>query len=100
MPNAAAGHRWSLDYRIWGVPHTSLAGVGSGLCVDSALFDGECHAVDGQHIGRDAIVDAMRLGVADHLIERLHHDGLELVIDHRFLPEVSLAVLNPLEVAG
>src|SRR6266478_222438 len=42
---------------------------------------------------------AMRLGIADHLVERLHHNGLQLIVDHRFLPEISLAVLYPLEIA-
>src|SRR5438270_4454060 len=100
MPACAIGTAESLDYRIRGVPHTSFAGAGPDLRVDPALLDGECHPVDGQHVRRDAVIDTVRLGVADYLIERVHHDGLELVVDHRLLPEISLAVLHPLEVTG
>ena len=33
------------------------------LRVDAALLDGERHAVDGQHVGGDAVVDVVGLGV-------------------------------------
>ena len=39
------------------------------LGVDSALADGVGHAVDGQHVGGDAVVDAVGLGVAHHIVE-------------------------------
>src|ERR1019366_10189882 len=52
------------------------------LGVDSALADGERHAVDRQHVGRDAVVDMMGLGIAHHGLERLDHDVLQLLVDH------------------
>src|SRR5271169_5091618 len=42
----------------------------------------------------------MGLGVAHHVLKRRDHDVLQLLVDDRFLPEVSLAVLHPLEVGG
>ncbi len=70
------------------------------LCVDAALLDGERHAVDGQHVGGDAVVDVVGLGVADHVVEAVAQDGLQLLVDDGFFPEIALAVLYPLEVAG
>src|SRR4029077_11083528 len=62
------------------------------------LANGVGDAIDGQHISCDAIVDAMSLREADHILERALHDVLELFVDHGFLPEISLAVLYPLEI--
>src|SRR5882724_5697121 len=69
-----------------------------GLSVDTALADGIGDAIDGQHISCDAIVDAMSLGEADHVLESALHDVLELLVDYGFFPEISLAVLHPLEI--
>src|SRR4029077_18090409 len=73
-------------------------GAPHGLGVDAALADGIGDAIDGQHISRDAIVDAVSLGEADHVLESALHDVLELLVDYRFFPEISLAVLHPLEI--
>ena len=70
------------------------------LRVDAALLDGEGDAVDGEHVGGDAVVDVVGLGVADHVVEAVAQDGFELLVDDGFFPEVALAVLHPLEVAG
>jgi|SRR5580704_6103804 hypothetical protein len=42
--------------------------------VNPALPDGVGHAIDGQHVGRDAVVHVMGLGVAHHILKRRHHD--------------------------
>jgi hypothetical protein len=41
----------------------------AGLGVNPALTDGERHPVDGQHVGRDAVVHLMRPGVVHHGFE-------------------------------
>src|SRR6476646_3705161 len=71
-----------------------------GLCIDAALTNRVSHTIDGQHVGGDSVVDVVRLGVADDIFKRRLHDGVELLVHHRFLPEVSLAVLHPLEIRG
>ena len=68
------------------------------LGIDSALADGVRHTVDGQHVRGDTVIHAMRFGVSDNVIEGRNHDFFQILVDHRFLPEVALAVLHPLEV--
>src|SRR6266702_7491649 len=68
------------------------------LGVNATLADGIRHPVDRQHIRGDAVVHVMRLRVANHIFERRLHDGVELLVDHRLFPEVSLTVLHPLEI--
>ncbi len=70
------------------------------LCVDAALFRGVGYAVDGEHVGGDAVVDAVSLGVGDDIIEAFGHDVVETLVDFGLGPEVAHAVLNPFEVAG
>ena len=70
------------------------------LCVDPALLDGESHAINRQHVGGDAVVHVVGLGVAHHVLEAVAQDRFQLLVHDRFLPEVSLAVLHPLKVAG
>src|ERR1017187_4193629 len=70
------------------------------LGVNSALANGISHAVDGQHIGCDAIVDAVSLGITDHVSERRDHNLFQLLVDHGLFPEIALPVLNPLEVGS
>src|SRR6266478_8227038 len=45
-----------------------LDSVSSDSGVDAALLDRVRHAVDGEHIGRDAVVHVMRLRVPNHVI--------------------------------
>src|SRR5713226_4818005 len=83
------------------LPRTDVPAAGPGpLSVNSALANGVGHAVNRQHISRDPVVDAVGFGIADHIPEGHLHDVLELLVDHGFLPEISLAVLHPLEVGG
>src|SRR5271165_3746004 len=70
------------------------------LRVDAALLDGERNAIDRQHIGGDAVVDVVGFGVTDHILEAVAQDGFKLLVDDGFFPEVALAILHPLEVAG
>src|SRR5579875_988850 len=44
------------------------------LRVYPALRDGEGHAVDRQHVGGDAVVYVMSLGVAHHVVEAVAQD--------------------------
>src|ERR1039458_2797447 len=52
------------------------AGQPSG--VDAALPDGVGDAIDGQHVGGDTVVHLVGLGVANYVLERRHHDVLQL----------------------
>ena len=70
------------------------------LGVDAALFGGVRYAVDGQHVGGDAVVYVVGLGVGDYVVEALAHDVVQALVDFGLGPEVAHAVLYPLEVAG
>ena len=72
--------------------------VGSG--VDAALFGGVGYAVDGEHVGCDAVVYVVGLGIVDYVAEALGHDVVEALVDFGLGPEVAHAILDPLEVAG
>ena len=66
--------------------------------VDAALFGGVSYAVDGEHVGCDAVVDVVGLGVGDNVVEAFGHDAVETLVDLGLGPEVAHAVLDPLEV--
>gem|GEM_PF-3614968 len=57
-------------------------------------------AVDGQHVGSDAVVDTVSDGVLQDVVEAVDHDAVEALVDFVLGPEVAHAVLDPLEVAG
>src|SRR5260370_23386611 len=73
---------------------------GAGLGVDAALLGGVSYAVDGEHVGCDAVVDVVGAGVGDDVVEAFGHDVVETLINLSLGPEVAHAVLDPLEVAG
>src|SRR5215469_5237449 len=77
-----------------------LASIFSSLGVNTPLANGVGHTIDRKHVSCDAIVNVMSFGVTDDVVERRLHNGLELLVDHGFLPEVSLTVLHPLEVGS
>src|SRR6266700_786625 len=68
------------------------------LRVDPTLPNRIRHAVNRQHVSSDAVVDVVSFGVADNIFEGRLHDGIELFVDHRLLPEVALTVLHPFEI--
>src|ERR1700720_3953652 len=72
----------------------------SSLRVNSAQLDRMRHAADGQHVGRDAVVDAVRFREVHDVLKRLFQNELQLLVDRGLFPEVALAVLHPLEVRG
>src|SRR5438552_6132943 len=76
----------------------ALVRITSG--VDAALFGGVGYAVDGQHVGCDAVIDVVGAGVGDDVVEAFGHDVVEALVDFGLGPEVAHAVLDPLEVAG
>src|SRR5437879_3079608 len=78
----------------------SLLLVGALSSVDASLLGGVGYAIDGQHVGCDAVVDTMILGVRDDVVEAFGHDVVEALVDLGLGPEVAHAVLDPLEVAG
>ena len=59
-----------------------------------------CDAVDREHVGCDAVIDAMGDGVLQDVVEAVDHDAIEALVDFFLGPEVAHAVLDPLEVAG
>src|SRR6185437_14261781 len=70
----------------------------SALRVDSPLFDGISHAIDGQHVRRNTIVYVVQLRIMDNILKGVDHNVFQLLIDHRLFPEIALPVLDPLEV--
>src|ERR1039457_3909955 len=68
------------------------------LGVNAALADSVRYAVNRQHVSGDTIVDVVSLGITDHIFEGRLHDGVELLVDHRLFPEITLPVLHPLEI--
>src|SRR4051812_6789156 len=82
-----------------GGPKTALCRtVRQELCVNSALFDGEGNTIDRQHVSSNPVIHPMGISVLDNGVERIHQDVLKLLVDDGLFPEVSLAVLHPLEV--
>src|SRR2546425_8840350 len=72
----------------------------AALGVNAALANGIGHAGNCEHVGRNGIVDAVSFRITDNVFESGLHDVLELLVDHRLLPEVALSVLHPLEVGS
>src|SRR5258708_35286911 len=68
------------------------------LSVNSTLTNGIGDAVDGQHVGRNPVVDVVGGGEANDVVEGADHDVGELFVDHRLFPEISLAVLDPFKI--
>src|ERR1035441_290727 len=66
--------------------------------VDSSQADSVGHAIEGQHVGRDAVVDVVLFGVLNHRVETLVHDLLQAAVHQLFVPEETLAILHPLEI--
>src|ERR1700689_5278226 len=52
------------------------------LSVNSPLADGVGHAINGQNLGRDAVVDLVGFRITDHIFERRYHDALQLLVDY------------------
>ena len=67
--------------------------------VNPAKLQSHCHAVNGQHIGGNAVVDVVEFGIANDLVESALHDVQKTFVDFTLTPEESLAVLNPFEIA-
>src|SRR6266581_218063 len=67
--------------------------------VNTAELQDKSDAINGQHIGRDAIIHAIRLRIAYHFVEAVLHDIFEPLVDHAFAPKEALAVLHPFEIA-
>ena len=42
----------------------------------------------------------MHFCIADHIIECADHELFELLVNHGFFPEITLAVLHPLEIGS
>src|SRR4051812_19686679 len=69
-----------------------------GLRVNSPLFDGVSHAIDGQHVRGNTVVYIVQLGVMNDILKRVHHDVFQLFVDYGLFPEITLPVLHPLEI--
>src|ERR1039457_6852316 len=68
------------------------------LCVESPKPDGFRDAIEGQHVGGDAVVDTVGLGVLNHRVKTFHHDLFQALVHQLLIPEKALTVLHPLEV--
>src|SRR6266851_4063661 len=69
------------------------------LGINAAELEGAGDAVDGQHVGCDAVVDLVHACKAHHFIEGIVHYVEEAFIDFALPPEEALAVLDPFEIA-
>src|ERR1019366_6826844 len=79
---------------------TIRSAIHERLRVDTTLFDGEGHTINGEHVGGDAVVHVVSLNIAHYIVKAVAEDGLQLLVDDGFLPEVSLAVLHPFKITS
>src|SRR5580658_6302424 len=71
--------RFSLRFSLDGGPllaQTAREKRGQ-LSVNSPLADGVGHAINGQHVGCDAVVDLVGFRITDYIFERRYHDALQ-----------------------
>src|SRR5258708_35124274 len=91
------------------MPHANPQWNGSGgeepntsclqkLGINSAELEGAGDAVDGQHVGGNAVVDFVLFRKADHFIEGVVHHVVQALVDFALAPEEALAVLDPFEI--
>src|SRR4029077_7878250 len=91
---AAAGEMWtacrrnnaSSNAKVLTTSCRFLSFIEFSLGVNATLANSVSHAVDGQHIGCDAIVNLVSLGVANDIAEGRDHDFFQLLINHGFFP--------------
>src|SRR5262249_12520695 len=76
----------------------SADGFGPRLGVDSAKLQRASHAIDGDNIRGDSVVDSVRFRVAHNLVEPALHAVLQAVVPFPLAPEKALAVLDPFKV--
>src|SRR2546423_3204812 len=69
------------------------------LGINTAKLEGAGDPVDGQHIGRNAVIHFVNSRKAHHFIEGIVHHMEEPVIYFAPPPEEALAVLDPFEIA-
>src|SRR5713226_7023235 len=67
--------------------------------INTAELEGAGDPVDGQHIGRNAVVDLVNTRKAHHFIEGIIHHVEEALVYLALPPEEALAVLHPFEIA-
>src|SRR6266851_7014948 len=69
------------------------------LGINTAELEGAGDPVDGQHIGRNAVVDLVDTRKAHHFIEGIIHHVEEALIYLALPPAETLTVLHPFEIA-
>src|SRR6266849_10386491 len=69
------------------------------LGINTAELEGAGDPVDGQHIGRNAVVDLVYARKAHHFVEGIIHHVDEALIHLALPPEETLTVLHPFEIA-
>src|SRR5260370_32133310 len=73
--------------------------VVTALGINTAELEGAGDPVDGQHIGRNAVVDLVDTRKAHYFIECIIHHVEEALIHLALPPEETLTVLHPFEIA-
>src|ERR1700676_2192761 len=68
------------------------------LGVNSAKLQSAGYPVDGQHVGGNAVIDLMGLGVTDYFVESVFHHVKKPLVHFALAPEKALPVLYPLEI--
>src|SRR5437016_9160631 len=69
------------------------------LGINTAKLEGAGNAVNGQHIGRNAVIDFVNSGKAHHFVEGIIHHIEETLVHFALPPEEALAILDPFEIA-
>src|SRR5260370_22316765 len=69
------------------------------LGINTAELEGAGDPVDGQHVGRNAVIHFVHSSKTHHFIEGVVHHVEEAFVHFALPPEEALAVLNPLEIA-
>src|ERR1700720_1051709 len=66
--------------------------------IKSAFLQGVGNAFDRQHVGGNSIIDVMNFRVLYHFLEAPFDNIFQTLVDFPFAPEISLTVLDPLEI--
>src|SRR5437762_12595280 len=69
------------------------------LGINTAELEGAGDPVDGQHVGRNAVIHFVNSSKTHHFIEGIVHHVEEALVHFALPPEEALAILDPFEIA-
>ena len=68
------------------------------LSVNTSELHRGGYAIERQHVGRGAVIDAVLFSIGGDRTKAVHHDFFKAGVYQFFVPEESLAVLHPFKV--